>query len=713
MINSEFQRFTITSTTLLRENHSSSIAFNEDGFITLASLSKFADEGPLSQAIGISMDSKGILFLINKTDGWMYYLCSAGSTPVRVPCTERIINTQCLSNTPSAFFSSVNTNFIVVSDSCTNRVQCYFRESLQVSFTIDCKVLTDKLPQYDWSEFSPGDCLIDCFDTLYLIDTTSKKLLCINQHGNAISIMEEKQFKNPVNCFLSTDRILYILDIGCKKVFSKALDTTNNWIIYCSYENIIQEPVIASGIAVTSKGILYLGEKSSGTNLHFHTWNNDKYIGSIDNSFGNCRKIIIGLFDEIYTECDNKGIVVLNGNTFFVSEGCFFSPVFDCRKEETLWHRVYADLIMSKETTFSIDYFASDLQINNPGLIENKKWQTAIEITGNGNQNANGLQIYAQGEYCRADAFLTNAKGQYCVLRIRMGSNDGVSTPLLKKIYLYFPRYSYLRYLPPVYKDDAIGRDIMDRFLSLFESFNTDMDECIGTVGRYFDPLCTPYEFVPWLASWIGIVFDQNWTEESFRNLLKSAYLIFNKRGTIAGLTKMVELYCGKSIEVIEHFKMKRPMVLGVDIITGENSVVGKRNPHPCIIEDTSVIGVFTLLDQNPLDKNQTPEMPFTYDAYDFTVQLDTTGMTDETIKNVIRIVDQEKPAHTRYQILTNETISSYDSLVIGVNTQLQNSCDIGQWKGVVGVSTIVGTSYPMQGLYGKRSRIAIETCLH
>ena len=63
----------------------------------------------------------------------------------------------------------------------------------------------------------------------------------------------------------------------------------------------------------------------------------------------------------------------------------------------------------------------------------------------------------------------------------------------------------YVKCLPELYEQD----EFMGRFLMLFESFWAPIEKQVGSICHYFDPRMTPVGFLPWLASWLGLVLDE------------------------------------------------------------------------------------------------------------------------------------------------------------------------------------------------------------
>ena len=179
----------------------------------------------------------------------------------------------------------------------------------------------------------------------------------------------------------------------------------------------------------------------------------------------------------------------------------------------------------------------------------------------------------------------------------------------------------YLKYLPAIYQDD----DLMGRFLMLFESFWSPIEQQIGTTPVYFDPKMTTPDLLPWLASWIGLVLDENWPEERRRLLLQSAASLYRKRGTRQGLQEYLEIYTGEKAKIAEH--RAENFTLGPKASLGPGLALGKENrPH-----------TFTVtLHLPPLEAATRAEQK-----------------RQELVRQRIieSIIDAEKPAHTSYTL--------------------------------------------------------------
>lgn len=132
-----------------------------------------------------------------------------------------------------------------------------------------------------------------------------------------------------------------------------------------------------------------------------------------------------------------------------------------------------------------------------------------------------------------------------------------------------------LKFLPEIYRQD----DFTSRFLMLFESFWKPISGQIDSMPCYFDPHLTPAEFVPWLASWFGLVFDEDLSEAHQRDLLSRIFPVFASKGTPQALVTFLSMYTGGSVEISEHrdtnFVLEPSTSLGYQIALGTNN-----HPH-------------------------------------------------------------------------------------------------------------------------------------
>lgn len=175
----------------------------------------------------------------------------------------------------------------------------------------------------------------------------------------------------------------------------------------------------------------------------------------------------------------------------------------------------------------------------------------------------------------------------------------------------------YLRYLPALYERD----DLMGRFLMLFESFWEPIEQRIEDMHLYFDPQMAPRELLPWLASWLGLVLDEHWSEAQRRQLIAAAASLYRLRGTPQGLMEYLSIL-GEKARIIEH--RANNLVLGTDSRLGQSIALGTENvPHTF----TVILG-----DVSP------PAAAGEVSA-------------EERLRRVKAVIEAQKPAHTGYTV--------------------------------------------------------------
>jgi len=175
-------------------------------------------------------------------------------------------------------------------------------------------------------------------------------------------------------------------------------------------------------------------------------------------------------------------------------------------------------------------------------------------------------------------------------------------------------RYSnYLQYLPAFYRED----DFTGRFLNIFEDILKPIEGIVDNLAFYFEPGTTTQSFLPWLASWMGLVLDERWPEAKRRELIKSMTELYRWRGTKRGLSEYLRVYTGIMPQITEHIPATQ---LKTNTNPGVNEARGTEDQAHC-----------------------------------FTVILEVPDISTIDADIVRSIIESEKPAHTTYILQINE----------------------------------------------------------
>lgn len=187
---------------------------------------------------------------------------------------------------------------------------------------------------------------------------------------------------------------------------------------------------------------------------------------------------------------------------------------------------------------------------------------------------------------------------------------------------------TYTKYLPTVYQKNGNEADedyFLGRFLRAYEDILSDVAEqddfkgihqLLDNFHLYFDPELVPSQFLPWLASWIGLDLEESeeyYGKEDFsevktrcaqllplevkrssinRSIIGKSAQIYKKRGTKSGLMELLKLYAGEeaSVYINEHDKNAR---IGVDQRIGVNTMTG--NVGPCFFSIHAVLPAYNV----------------------------------------------------------------------------------------------------------------------
>ena len=224
-------------------------------------------------------------------------------------------------------------------------------------------------------------------------------------------------------------------------------------------------------------------------------------------------------------------------------------PYFDSGEPDCVWHRIMLDAHIPPDTSIEIWSRAANEEIDLPLL----PWQRepAPYLRSDGSEipflraSVSNACVGVANKKIGAgtwELLFQRARGRFLQLRIRL-KGDERSTPRLRALRAYYPRFSYLsNYLPGVYREDTQSASFLDRFLSNVEGLYTSLEDKIAAAQILFDVRSAPSEVLDWLAGWFGVALDPSWDEARRRMFIAHAMDFFQYRGTIRGLTMALHL---------------------------------------------------------------------------------------------------------------------------------------------------------------------------
>jgi phage tail-like protein len=114
-----------------------------------------------------------------------------------------------------------------------------------------------------------------------------------------------------------------------------------------------------------------------------------------------------------------------------------------------------------------------------------------------------------------------------------------------------------------VYQRDPDSALFLQHFLALFEKVLTGVEDRYEEFSRWLNPQAAPMEVINWLGLLIDLTFDPSWSLARRRILVSEAIDLYSRRGTVGGLERYIEIYCGVKPVILEAF-LNRPAQPGM-----------------------------------------------------------------------------------------------------------------------------------------------------
>lgn len=675
------------------------VEIKSDGSLALWSIPDFETNMQLPDIEacvgGLAFQAPDMLFIIDTIHGYIYKYDIARQFVIKVPCLGNQKNCAPLFKSPAGL--AVGKDLLYVVDNEYHRIMAFSLNNYQVLFVLGAidgfrQPASGTMP----GEFDrPTDVALDNEENIYVVDQGNQRVQKFNKRGKfLLEFRQEKEGQpliQPTHIAVDSDDAVYILD----KNKPYLLKYNNEGIFADRIGDFSSIPNFQpSGLAVDSKHEIYVGETGKGENGRIHVFDETgNYLGACVGFQGSTNSLVIDADDNLYVaSCDHYGaFTILKSGRQFISEGVYYTSVFDSARPKMQWHRLTLSAEIPPKTRLELYCYTSDEFFSSEDIrkMPIDSWQGPI--------------------ISPEDTLLGTAEGRYLWLKI-MFFGDQFHTPVLQSVTIYFPRLSYLRYLPAIYQENSESKDFLERFLSLFESFFHETESSIYSIARFFDPLATDEGFLLWLANWLAIILEESWDEPRKRQFISQAYSLYKIKGTKAGLEHILQIYTGHRPYIIEHFAYQTPMILGSESTLGKNAFLGKKPKRPLEI-NLSSIGEFALLENEP-----EMEEYFNHFVYDFTVIVHAKQLAgDEQLRRLKRVIEEEKPAHSRCAInFCGTEMRIGQSSYVELGTVLTCGPALLQLgKSILGKETVLRVKDSMKGKIGTRSQINIDAILN
>ncbi|RZN44152.1 MAG: hypothetical protein EFT35_00420 [Methanophagales archaeon ANME-1-THS] len=575
---------------------------------------------------------------------------------------------------------ALSTDTLYIADTGNNRIQAFARINLQLRWIV---TTTDAgghaIPAGVGGNFNPVDIAVgrsDKRETMYALDGVNHRVLKFDAGGRFKGTCAETELEESVQIALDTAGFLYVLDKKRRKILKFSPEGKDELVQpEFNLEELNIEP---SGLAIDFDGNVYVGDtrelKGKEEERFIHTFaHSGNYAGPLLGYQGSCAGIArdtCGNFYVITGKRDEIGFLRFIRERYAIKEsGTFITHAFDSTEPGCRWHKMALNAEIPDKTHLNVYYHSADEKKALEELQE-AEWSPLLPFY------SSSMTLH--------EALIQGPPGRYLWLKLELISSDEYQTPKVRSIKLFFPRISYLRYLPAAYQEDEASKDFLERFLSLFESFLDDKENEITHLARYVDVEATPAEFLAWLGTWVGAVFDESWSAEKRRRFLQQAAALYKKRGTRAGLEEIIEIYTGYKPMIVENAQLYRQNTatrtscgVNKELKSSLEHLFGAPTPHR-----------FCVLLHPPQVR------------------------TEAQLKTIKSIIETEKPAHTAAGVVVLQPwFYLHLHTYLGINTYLSQPVMRLGITSVISRDTVL-TDGEEAGQLERRSRTGIDTKL-
>jgi phage tail-like protein len=509
---------------------------------------------------------------------------------------------------------------------------------------------TPKFPAGTWL---PSAVAVAAKGRIYVADKANGLIHQFDAHGCWLAAWDGASAESaallaPVQLALDKNGYLYVVQEDVETI--SVLDGAGQFVRHVRLPSEAAKQFHSGGIGFDSAGRLLLTDAKTGC-LYIYDATAENACRCHGVGQASCLTVDSAgqpiVFDKI------KGIVhALRSDSAYMLQGTVTVGPLDSELYRCVWHRLRLSGSLASGTFMRVESYSADIS-KLPAQIDN------LPATRWGTQ-----QIASVVGACEWDCLIDSQPGRYLWLRLSL-YGDGAQTPTIAALRVEYPRNSALQYLPAVYQQDADSAEFLSRFLSITDRFFEQFDTAIGDMAYLFDAWGSSAEFLPWLASWIGLTFDVQWSEAARRRVLAAAHLLYEKRGTAAGLTLFVELVVGYAPQLLEHFKLRRWLFLNSGRLGEQGRLWGADVVDRLQLDSHAEIGNFQLIDSgDPLLD------PLAVDAHRFTLFVPLPRCDEQHMRMIERIVAVAKPAHVQGDIaFVRPGMCMGSRLLVGVNT--------------------------------------------
>jgi phage tail-like protein len=404
----------------------------------------------------------------------------------------------------------------------------------------------------------------------------------------------------------------------------------------------------------------------------------------------------------------------------------------DAGEFHTRWGRIFIDACVPEGTSLRIAALTTDVMPDGEPIphtkpVNDDEFELLLpgepplpvarldlevdEITAPLVERSNGREqpwvVEGGGEGSTWEAPVEAEPGRYLWLFVALHGNSR-KTPSFRSIRVERRGHPLLERLPKVYSRDPLVATFLWRFLATFDGALLDLELRTALRHAIFDPRSSPASFLPWLAELLGLTLDERWPLAARRQVIVEAAELFRFRGTVPGLSRLLEIYLGFPIEIVEHFRVRG---LGGAIVGAGEGELGEQTLSASVVGGGFRVGGAIGSDELVEIGSGVPTTELGADAFEahahrFTVVVPAV-LGAEQREVIESILEQHRPAHTLYELCTLDA-----GMRVGIGLYVDLSTIVGAGAGFaqlqvgggpIGRDRIVGRPRPGTTLGGAR----------
>lgn len=646
------------------------LRLTDDGRLTLASipgLDRWVDLGGIGTPACLAIGECGQLHLIDAGEYRLYRYDPLAGRLERLPCTGGRGSEPGQFSTPARMVMDRHSLWVV--DTGNGRIQAFARENLQLKYII-----------HNLAE--PLDLAVGREGRLFVLDRGSRQIHCYGSNGRYQNrSFGAEQLGEPLRCATGQDGSLYVLDQHYDAFLRFSQD--GDYLGQVGEFSRVAAGYKPSVFCVDTSGNFYVGDATAGGIHQFAA--DGSYLGPVPGFSAPVAELTASRSGDLYA-AGAEGLALLTaGQGYSHQQGLYYSKWLDSGVPGCQWHRLALQTAVPPRTALGVYYYASDdavLKERVDGILSDRQTSTQRKKELLDAEIPETAWVGPQRD--PADMLFGEKQGRYLWLKLDLATFDNALTPSIASLKLYYPRISYLRYLPAIYQDDPFSRDFLERFLALFESISFDLETEISGLFRYFDPSATPPGFLEWLGSWLNRALEEQWPLDKKRRLVAEACQLYRLKGTPAGISGLVEIYTGKTPRILEYAALGGQLILGKELRLGISTLLVRTPVRGFSLGDDSILGRTALRGEA-----SGPTDPFLPLAHRFSVMVELSAAErDRCQAGLIRLLEAEKPADTLCHLRIIDEAAGGVGAYLGINSRVDG------YRGLkIGLDAVLGSN--------------------